>query len=596
MTSPTTAVTTTVSIPEVNLNRASNISQCLFDFTNIMTRQTIDGVIIINMNDIFALFVDVNTQGQFLKEIISKIPSSDLAVIIYLDARELYNKWRLAMAQQAEPEEKILLEFTKHYNSSLRDIYTHAGLHAKQVNSLISFRYDAMHITGFDFKKFIMSCVHSTVKYIAKPFESQFWLIGQQSPIDYTHISANTNFMAMITHDFRFVSLADVISKGSLAFIKQYVIVPDLTLPYMREYLVTKTVMISNRTECIKRMTMHRSKLQDQYTQIIETADPASHQVVFLNLDPEFDSNLLTPIKDIWSSHPYVKTKQNKKSETAKSATVSSGADQLESLINMLGMAAAASNCEDNCTGPSNSRGKNGTVTADIIITTTNPESLASLFGGSNIKPSSHTQTVKTKNTINYTELPVLKFGKSPFQPSKLSGLNNLVFPEKGSEKGSINIIIGQNITWEYFQQMAEYIIENPKYPNNITAKYVDFKINPLIRTNLGMMKYATEYLNLNQLGKPMNHDACHKLYTRFIQWAEWVKKSSNPTTNTPPTITIAGSEQTVANPATHASCTCCKCISKKGMARYEVGNLPYVDSTVQTIIQETPTFWMPRY
>lgn len=581
MTTQTT--TLTVSIPEVNLIRASNISQCLFDFTNIMTRQTIDGVVIINMNDIFAIVDGVNTRGQFLKEIIGKISNSDLAVIIYLDAREIYNKWRLAMAQQAEPEEKILLEFTKHYNALFKDIYIHAGLQAKQVNSIISFRYDAMHITGFDFKKFIMSCVHSTVKYIAKQFESQFWLIGQQSPIDYTHISANTNFMAIVTHDFRFVSLADVISKGSLAFSKQSGMVPDLTEPYMREYLVTKTVMASNRAECIKRMTMNRHKLRDQYTQIIETADPASHQVVFLNLDPEFDSNLLTPIKDIWSSHPYVKTKPNKKSEMAKS----SGADQLESLINMLGMAAAASNCEDNCTGKPNSRGNNGTVTADIIITTTNPESLASLFGGSGgIRPSSHVQTVKTKNVINYTELPVLKFGKSPFQPSKLSGLNNLVFSANGSEKGSINVIIGQNITWANFQQMVEYIIENPKYPNNITAKYVDFKINPLIRTNLGMMKYATEYFNLNQLGKSMNHDACHKLYIKFIQWAEWVKKTSNQ----------VDPEQTTINPATHVSCTCCKCISKKGMARYEVGNLPYVDSTVQTIIQETPTFWMPRY
>ena len=61
---------------------------------------------------------------------------------------------------------------------------------------------------------------------------------------------------------------------------------------------------------------------------------------MFLNLDPVFDSNLLSPIKDIWSSHPCVKTKQNKKSESAKSAA--SGADQLESLINMLSMAAAS--------------------------------------------------------------------------------------------------------------------------------------------------------------------------------------------------------------------------------------------------------------
>jgi hypothetical protein len=355
----------------------------------------------------------------------------------------------------------------------------------------------------------------------------------------------------------------------------------------MREYLVTKTVMVSNRTECIKRMTAYRDRLREQYERIIETADPSSHQVVFLNLDPEFDSNLLSPIKDIWSSHPCAKTKPNKKSESAKS----SGADQLESLINMLGMAAAASSCEDNCSGPSNSRGKSGTVTADIIITTTNPESLASLFGGGSIKPSSHIQTVKTKNTINYTELPVLKFGKSPFQPSKLSGLNNLVFPNNGS----INVIVGQNITWANFQKMTEYIIENPKYPNNITAKYVDFKINPLIRTNLGMMKYATEYFNLNQLGKPMNHDACHKLYTKFIQWAEWVKKTNNPVPNPSPAVDTLQTPG-IQVPFTHDSCVCCKCISKKGMARYEVGNLPYVDSTVLSIIQETPTFWIPRY
>lgn len=587
--------TSTVSIPEVNLIRASNISQCLFDFTNIMTRQTIDGVVIINLNDIFALFDDVNIRGQFLKEIISKVSSIELAVIIYLDARELYNNWRPVM--QAEPEEKILLEFAKHYNSLLRDIYTHAGLHAKQVNSLISFRYDAMHITGFDFKKFIMSCVNSTVKYIAKTIESQFWLIGQQSPIDYTHISANTNFMAMITHDFRFVSLADVISKSNMVFNKLPMMVPDITLPYMREYLVIKTVMVSNRTECIKRMTTYRDKLRDQYTQIIETADTASHQVIFLNLDPEFDSNLLLPIKDIWSSHPYIKTKQNKKTESAKTVSAVAGADQLESLINMLGIAAAASNSEDNCSSQGNSRCKNGTVTADIIITTTNPESLASLLGGSSIKPSSHVQTIKTKNTINYTELPVLKFGKSPFQPSKLSCLNNLVFPDKGLKKGSINVIIGQNITWDNFQKMTEYIIDNPKYPNNITAKYVDFKINPLIRTNLGMMKYASEYFHLNQLGKPMNHDDCHKLYTKFIQWAEWVKKSSNiATQNTQPDADTLPPPLTLGASVTHDSCTCCKCISKKGMARYEVGNLPYVDSTVLSIIQETPSFWMPRY
>jgi hypothetical protein len=90
-----------------------------------------------------------------------------------------------------------------------------------------------------------------------------------------------------------------------------------------------------------------------------------------------------------------------------------------------------------------------------------------------------------------------------------------------------------------------------------------------------------------------MNHDACHKLYTRFIQWAEWVKKSNNPVPNPSPAV---DSLQTLETQATHESCTCCKCISKKGMARYEVGNLPYVDSTVLSIIQETPSFWIPRY
>jgi len=73
------------------------------------------------------------------------------------------------------------------------------------------------------------------------------------------------------------------------------------------------------------------------------------------------------------------------------------------------------------------------------------------------------------------------------------------------------------------------------------------------------------------------------------MQWANWVKLSSRleyPTNET--------AKQTLEK--AHEECTCCKCISKKGMTKYEVGNLPYVDSTVLAIMQETPSFWIPRH
>lgn len=574
--------------PEVNLIRASNVSQCLFDFSNIITRQTVDGVVIINMNDIMAIAWETSNQGEFLKEIVSKIPL-EYAVICFMDARELYDKWRIMHVNAIDierKEEDILLEFTKQLCVTYGEIYTHAGFAPKQINTLISFRYDAMHITGFDFKKFIMSCVHTTIKYVTKTFDSQFWLIGDYKPVDYNHIATNSNFLAMLTHDFRFTSITDLIHKGRCLFTVAPGIIPDLTLPYMREYIVTKTVMSSNRQECIKRLVSQRDKIRAQYEKIIETSNPSSHQVICLNLDPEFDSNLLEPIKSLWSSHPYITTDGSvkKTGHDKAAAMMATSGNQLESLINMLTMATA---CEDGC----DTRSGKETITADIIITTANPGSLHTLFGG---KPSNQDKNTKNpmtntrKNNINYVQLPVLKFGNSPFQPCKLYGLNSLKFPTTGQE-GSINVIIGQNITWQHFQQITEYIINNPKYPNNIQAKYVDFKINPMIRINLGMMKYATEYFSLNQLGRPMNYTACNKLYTRFMQWANWVKLSSR--------LEYPANESAGQTPdKTHDECLCCKCISKKGMTKYEVGNLPYVDSTVQSIIQETPTFWIPRY
>ena len=574
---------------EVNLIRASNVSQCLFDFSNIMTRQTVDGVVIINMNDIMTIALKPINQGEFLKEIVSKIPV-EYTVICYMDARELYDKWRITHVNANvidRKEEDILLEFTKQLCMTYSEIYTYAGFAHKQMNTLISFRYDAIHITGFDFKKFILSCVHTTVKYVTKTFESQFWLIGDYKPVDYNHIATNVNFLAMVTHDFRFVSITDLIHKGRCVFATAPGLIPDLTLPYVREYVVMKTVMSSNRLECVKRLTSQRDKIRAQYEAVIETSDPASNQVICLNLDPEFDTNLLEPIKWLWSSHTYItNNRTDKKMGHNKPTIMPNPANQLESLINMLNMAVA---CDDGCTS-SGSGGKD-TITADIIITTSSPSNLHSLFGGKQSnnqdKNLKNTHTNTRKNNINYVQLPVLKFGNSPFQPGKLSGLNNLKFSAAGQE-GSVNVIIGQNITWQYFQQITEYIINNPKYPNNIQAKYVDFKINPMIRINLGMMKYATEYFALNQLGQTMDYSACNKLYTRFMQWANWVKLSSRleyPTNET--------AKQT--SEKSHEECTCCKCISKKGMARYEVGNLPFVDSTVQSIIQETNTFWIPR-
>ena len=583
--------TTEVKTPEVNLIRASNISQCLFDFSNIITRQAADGIVILNMNDLMAIARETSNQGEYLKEIVSKIPM-EYAVICYMDARELYDKWRVTHVNANgidRKEEDILLEFTKQLCVTYAEIYTHAGFAPKQVNTLISFRYDAMHITGFDFKKFIMSCVHTTVKYVTKTFDSQFWLIGDYKPVDYNHIAAKVNFLAMITHDFRVASFTDIIHKGGRIFTTAPGMIPDLTLPYMREYVVTKTVMASNRLECIKRLVSQRDKIRAQYERIIETSDPSSHMVICLNLDPEFDSNLLEPIKSLWSSHPYIINRATNNKTTGPVKSVNGGASQLESLINMLGMAAAsASGCDDGCDMPVG-RGKD-TITTDIIITTSHPGSLHELFGGNRLNSNNSAKNTianTRKNDINYVQLPVLKFGNSQFQPSKLSGLNNLKFPTAGNG-GSINVIIGQNITWQHFQQITEYIISNPKYPNNIQAKYVDFKINPMIRINLGMMKYATEYFTLNQLGRPMDHSACNKLYTRFIQWANWVKLSSR--------LEHSSSDTSGKTPETkHEECTCCKCISKKGMARYEVGNLPFVDSTVQSIIQETTTFWIPR-
>lgn len=568
----------------VNLVRLSNISQCMFDFANIKVRNTINGVVIINMNDVFSLNKTADDRSEFMRALLAMIPD-ELSVVCYLDAREIYHNFRQSLAKTSIPEENILIEFGKTYSILFSDLYTGSGCTDNQLNTLISYRYDSMHIIGLDFKGFIKSCIHSTIRYIAKTFDINWWILGQTEPINYSRIADNTNFLAMVTHDFRFLPLDEVMTTGKSCFtLSAKHLQPgsaELERPYFREYVITKTVMTTNKNECVKRLNSQYQKIQTQYERIIETTDPNVHQIVFLNLDPVFDSNLIEPLETLWSTHPYIRrnsisSSTAEKRKASDCCTQMPDNNQIGTFFNMLGMSSSFQQDPGQIPVP------------DIMITPIDSAGLTNMFGGGK-HTARHNQSSNTsKNNIHYTRLPMLSFNPGrTFHPNKLRALTNMNFSPTWKHKGqgSINVIIGQNITRDHFQQIIHYIIDNPKYPNNIVAKYVDFQINPMIRINLGLMKYSTLYYDLNILGKQQDHMACHKLYTDYIKWAEWVKQSANINESTGPDATTVD-----------ACCNCCKCNSKKAMAKYVVGNLPYVSQIVQKLICETPTFWIPRY
>ena len=180
---------------------------------------------------------------------------------------------------------------------------------------------------------------------------------------------------------------------------------------------------------------------------------------------------------------------------------------------------------------------------------------------------------------------------------------------EKIKEYGSqpdnkIIIICSSRLNHSFFQEFISQITKTPGYTKNISANFIDFNINPSLRSCLSYYNYRVQvqanYGNIGQITGAADNLLIKntKLWLRFTQHISVI--NPNFDYNSIP----VGSNCLSSNPGISTCillaenktdcCQCCSCLSRNGVGYVKFGNMPYIPKTALDEIKDDS--WIPRF
>lgn len=630
------------SIDYIKLNNASlqNVGHCCYNFDSITKRNNIDGIMLINLNDI----ISAKWVGSFLKRspfhlgpihpewhiissdeygktnpdfniqtVVSKlkeISDRNIELILYLDISDQINHtFRTSPTEYIFSQfiinigyifTGIVYEFNKYLTQS--QYQSQLGLAPLSFSYIACMQKDGFQLRDTGLKPFIISYIMSSVNYISKNFTSNIYLTGLKHQISCKNMAhhTNSNILACLANNYKFISMRHL-----------YILKTD-KLPlntdsytYKSEVTILMKYINDKKNELIDVIKSVKSQAKQTIEKIINVNDTASNIIIGINLDMVFDLQIYDGIKYILDNLKYNPPPTERKKTTPSLnpfAPIFNGADNSHTTT------ANSENTSSNTINKIEDDGSGVTVefklinildlmsNGSIISDTPNINSLFGTNAGAqkksvcvsyipvNIPDSelvtniqSNSQSNLLQNIVKDIDMFVSVISKSKLQNSK-----------------KLFVLVGNNLTFDYFKKIITYIADQKQIHQcsnykSFESKYINFEINPYLRCCLGYYNYMTIANNITLttsiLGasesyyiKNAKHYACFYKYFNRIRGNINVSAHTNTNTNTNTNC-----------------CTCCKCLSRFGTEYHEYKYIPYLGDDAITLLESSTDIWIPR-
>ena len=576
---------------------AMKVPKCghtFIEYGNILAQQNYDGLVIVNAND----FIDMS----IIDNIVSSQSQRNISYIITLADRitnilNWFNTWKpypnlslifhLNIAQQFSSY-IIKTKIKSNYNIAcetyrlacqflIDTLYEYIPIqYNTSLNFMVAYLMDGFQLVNTGVISFTNSFIMGQPgKYLSNGFNDNIYLAGTMHYCDTTNIGSptNINFLANIINSAQFVSLNTILGN------------PDISAEYHGNGQIYKSLCIQHRNTIISAIKNNQTKchtnLQNAVT-LKTLRDSKTTPIIFgCNLDILFDKQIITGLKSVIQSYNYnnhnsgIMGSNPSKSSSRSAKGVSGVPSQPASILN------------ECCVG-----GDGGDTVGIISVNVSGgggqpdiPDIMKSLFGGMLSSGSIMTGKSNVTNKIHVINIGLTIHGQEIDLNRRITEIKSL---DKLKTPGveDIFILMSAQMTHTIFSDIIAKITKEPEYPNKIHSKFIDFDINPALRSCLGYYNYQDAITNSITISDdtPINNN-CH-IWARFIYtFVPTIRKHN--TTHAPIIIDKESAD----------CCNCCKCLSRNGVEYVKYGKIPYIESELLANIEKLDTnIWLPRY
>lgn len=633
----TTVTQSNAQSPYIKLNTASlqNVGNGCYNFENIINRVNIDGVMLININDIISAewlsnflknrLLDLtnceqtpewyiisdkepsNTTPELKIEVVAKklkeLSKRNIELILYIDVADQIN-----YAYRTKPKDHVYLQFVINVGHVFAGV-TNAFNKYLSPETPLQFSYfacmqkDGFQLQGTGLKPFVLSYITSTVKYISKDFAKNIYLSGIKNEFIHKNMShhRNSDIIACMANNYKFISLFDIHLIYELNQNDKDMRVTKEFDSYKSEIKCMLQHIHDKKKEIITAIKDVKSNAKSTIELVIGVNNSASNILIGMDLDPDFDLQIYNGIQSILNKLQYIGTPEKKKTNTPL--------NPFAPMFNGNNTASATPNkIEDDETG----------VTVefkivsilDLMASGMDTHAPNSIFGSSPASKKSVCVSYIPVNIHGGSVSPSNINGYTKSIASKINIYNNVISNETTSKAAKhIYVLTGINLTHEVFKKIVDCISDKQNTANThkrFESKYINFDINPYLRCNMAYYNYMA-MANTITLGSVIKNGTIDnkssdepfyirnaRLYTRFHKYFTGIRG-------------IVLRKEYFANKhlekrASQCSeksesecCKCCKCMTRKGVEYHDYKYIPYLEDKVIAILEKTDDLWIPR-
>ena len=606
--------------PDYNINLTDffipSMGFCMYDFTCLSSKTHLDGTIYVNLNDIIPMNI---LKGYFLTDkyildlsqlfeeykglmkALFYLQLGNIQIIFYLNMIEVFASYLIINTCSIE---KIINTFKKKLNnflnifmdwdgySFLKGEKTQESIYSNSsyFNYIVSYQKDTFQLINDGVFSLVNQYINFNIKYLSTKYNDFVFLCGKYYNLDFKKLSnpKNETFISSINNGIMLISF-DYLLEHSLN--KPNESLNNLNKKRVFKSLYSKEIIIVENMTNTHKDTV-KTLYNEHYNEMIITAQNilkygledknTNTMIIGMNLHPIFDKQMIEHLSYLWENYLL---NGNVIGENKDENIMVNGTQynehiiefKIENLMDLFnGKMLEYSNIESYSNSESSNDKSSPTLPKDKETNSLNMKPLSLNLD----RPSSNRIKIINFNIPAYS---------TEFEISKCRLLNQIKYNKK-QKNNTIYVITGISLTFEYFQKIYNEVISNEEIyntPKNLKGSFIDFTINPMLRTNMGYENYISNFKSTNNSFLTRNYFRNNVMYRIFNSFVKIVKYENSKNKKQYDKF----KEDTLQQ-----CCKCCKCSSKLNINYYEWKYLPIWSEEIYEKVLNDELFWCLRY
>lgn len=590
---------------------------CIYDFTCLSSKTHLDGTIYVNLNDIIPVDIlkeyfltnniNLNLSKLFeeykdLMNALFYLQLGNIQIIFYLNMIEIFASYLII---NTGPVEKIINTFKKKLNNFLNIFMDWGGysfLEGKKTteriynnssyfNYIVSYQKDTFQLINDGVFALVNQYINYNIKYLSTKYNDFVFLCGKRYKLDFKNLSnpKNETFISSINNGIMLISF-DYLLEHKLY--KPNENNSDLNKKRVFHSLYSKEiVMVENMTNTHKETV--KALYNEHYNEMIKTAqnilryglekNNTDTMIIGMNLHHIFDKQMIEHLTYLWENYlsSGVVLEENKDEDLIVNGTsykehvIEFKIDNIMDLFN--GKMLEYTNIDTNSNSESSDDKSRPTTPKDKINNTLN------------MKP----VPLDKLNNVNGGRIKIINFNipsySTEFNINKCRLLNQIKY-DNNKNNNTIYVITGISLTFEYFQKIYNEIVSNEDVynsPKKLKGSFIDFTINPMLRTNMGYENYISNFKLTNNSFLTKNYfknNVMYRIFNSFVKIIKYENKKNKK------------QYDKYKKDILQQCCKCCKCSSKLNINYFEWKYLPIWSEDIYEKVLNDEIFWSLRY